>query len=913
MIIDLTFYLIILAILVFVARRRLRTLTQRIVKVEADIAAIRGDIDALARGQAGPAGLPAAAPQLATQVEQVAAAPRAPSQPASVPPVWAAHDVQPPPPAGPSLEERLGAHWAVLVGGLALALGGIFLVRYSIEAGLLGPGVRVILGGILALILIGLGEKTRRGEILHRIPQLPVAHIPSVLTAAGTAVAFGTIYAAHALYGFIGPAVAFLLLGAVALATMWSAILHGPALAGFGLAGSYVTPLLLSSDAPSPWPVMVYLLAVTIAAYLLARLRHWLWLAATAVAGAVLWGLMFVFQADRLQEPWITAAMLYAGLQTVLAIGCMAIEPHIGMRDEDAEPDWIGTGALAVLTWLAVLVLSTAPFTHVLWLPFAFIVTALLATAGLVSAPVAAASVLAGIVGLAVVGSWPGLAAPPTSTMLATEMARVLRLPENVQQFLMFSILAVAPAGFAAERRLRRGADLPLPTAALYAVAATVPVLLALILAYLRVTQFDSSITFGLAALVLAAFMASSADYFEKAEATARAAGAEPRPALNLAAGALAAAAIAAFSFALVTTLSRGYLTVALALSALGTAHVATRKSIPLLRYAVTALGAVVLARLAWDPRIMGTGVGTTPLFNWLLLGYGVPALAFALSANLLRRQGDDAAVRIADGLAVLFTGLFAFFQLHHAMAGGDLTKPITGHVEQGLLATLGLGFTHVLTRLDLARGNVIFRTASHLFAGLSLLMIVVGLGFIDNPLFSRDVIGGAVIFSSLIPAYLLPGFAGLYVARAARGVRPDWFVRIAGSIAIALIFAYVTLEVRHIHQGSRIYVFLPSSSAEIWGYTAAWLALAVAFLAYGLWRQSLEARIASALLIVVVLAKVLLIDLAGVSGLWRALSFLCLGAVLVGIGRVYQRLIMARVESPVPGGGDLGRPRAGA
>jgi len=31
--------------------------------------------------------------------------------------------------AGPSLEERLGARWTVWVGGLALALGGLLMVR----------------------------------------------------------------------------------------------------------------------------------------------------------------------------------------------------------------------------------------------------------------------------------------------------------------------------------------------------------------------------------------------------------------------------------------------------------------------------------------------------------------------------------------------------------------------------------------------------------------------------------------------------------------------------------------------------------------------------------------------------------------------------------------------------------------
>ena len=34
---------------------------------------------------------------------------------------------------------------------------------------------------------------------------------------------------------------------------------------------------------------------------------------------------------------------------------------------------------------------------------------------------------------------------------------------------------------------------------------------------------------------------------------------------------------------------------------------------------------------------------------------------------------------------------------------------------------------------------------------------------------------------------------------------------------------------------------------------------------------------------------KVFLYDLTGITGLWRALSVICLGAVLIGIGIVYQ------------------------
>ena len=58
-----------------------------------------------------------------------------------------------------------------------------------------------------------------QGE-LSGIAGVPSPHIPSMLTAAGTTVAYATVYAAYALYGFLGPAAAFVLLGIVALATL---------------------------------------------------------------------------------------------------------------------------------------------------------------------------------------------------------------------------------------------------------------------------------------------------------------------------------------------------------------------------------------------------------------------------------------------------------------------------------------------------------------------------------------------------------------------------------------------------------------------------------------------------------------------------------------------------------------------
>ena len=65
----------------------------------------------------------------------------------------------------PDIETALGTRWAVWVGGLALALGGLFLIRYSIEAGIFGPGVRLTMAVLLGLV----ARRRRRIHPPHRL------------------------------------------------------------------------------------------------------------------------------------------------------------------------------------------------------------------------------------------------------------------------------------------------------------------------------------------------------------------------------------------------------------------------------------------------------------------------------------------------------------------------------------------------------------------------------------------------------------------------------------------------------------------------------------------------------------------------------------------------------------------------
>src|SRR5262245_24757546 len=877
-------------IVAFRARQGIAALQARLVGIQDELRSLQAQV--APTRTASPEVLPPD-PMLAqpepAQEPAAAEPPTAASEPAAAEPDIPAASLEPAA-TPPTLEERLGTRWTVWVGGIALALGGVLLARYSIEQGIFSPAVRVALGVLFSLALLAAGEWFRRAERDSPLEMIPAAHIPGILTAAGTISAFGTVYAAYALYQFIGPAAAFIMLGGIGIATMLAAALHGPALAGLGLAGALVQPLLMASQQPNPWPLVLYLAVVAGAAYMLARLRRWLWLAAATFAGAMVWGFALLAPATGVAAgDWASALIVHVSLQLALAAAFIAIEPHLATPDPAAEPDWIATLALAALAVLAILALN-ATRSHEQWTACAVVALAILGLTAWRSAPAAGAGILAGSIALSAIAIWPGLRAPPEPRLLAPALEGVLRIPDNVLAFLAFAAVCTSAISSLATLRLWRSRSLPLATSGLYALAAVVPPLLALVLAYLRVTQFDRSISFALFAVFLAAIFYLIADRFDKI------ASAERTAATGLVVGAFASSVAAAMSLAFVMVLDRGYLTVAFAITAFTTAIFAAVDRILLLRYVVVAIGIIVLGRIAWDPRIMGANLGTWPIFNWLLLGYGVPAVAFLAAGNILKREAEDLASRLCDALGVLFAALLVFFQIRHALNGGDPLAPTSGHVEQGLLALMSLGFAGIMMRLDIARANPVFRAASQIFGVIAGAEVLIGLGLVQNPLFSEDPVRGPVMFNSLVLAYLVPGLAAIVLVRLARAAqRPAWFVTGGAVLALFLLFGYVTLEVRHAFQGERLSIWQSTSAPEVWTYSIAWLALGLAFLFYGLWRGSTEARLASAAVVVLTVLKVFFYDLTGIGGFWRAFSVICLGAVLIGIGLVYQKLVFAR------------------
>jgi uncharacterized membrane protein len=123
--------------------------------------------------------------------------------------------------------------------------------------------------------------------------------------------------------------------------------------------------------------------------------------------------------------------------------------------------------------------------------------------------------------------------------------------------------------------------------------------------------------------------------------------------------------------------------------------------------------------------------------------------------------------------------------------------------------------------------------------------------------------------------------------------------VLLIAALALLLAFAYVTLMVRRGFQGEILSRF-GMTDAENWTYSTVWLVFGILLLAGGIFLRSTMVRAASGLVIAVVVCKVFLFDMAALTGALRAASFLGLGAVLIVIGRLYQRLLMrGRSEEP--------------
>lgn len=777
-------------------------------------------------------------------------------------------------------ESLVGGRWSVLLGGFALALGMIFLVQYTIEAGLLGPGPRIVLGFLFALALFAAGEWLRRSDKDFDLPVYAKADVPGILTGAGAIGAFATLYAAHALYGFIGPASAFIGLTLIGIGTMLLSSIHGPKLAAIGVLGAYVAPLLVDSKDPNPIALALHVITVTAVVMAIARLRKWTWLAIAASIFSTLWIMLVAISSGP--SNGLAGAMMMIVI-TAIFVASYSWHELQNRHIQDSEGNWVINFSFSLLT-IAFMVQLAA--NQSLPETMTGLITALIIIAGACISSLLSPTALHASIIILVTILTSKLNLHLIPGMNTTDEILKGIVPIDSIGFLTNVFLLALPPALLATWGSWRSTILAKRQAGWLASGVAALAFFGLLFTYLRLAPFETrpligAVGMGIALLLVLLTEAFSRKTNHDEEATATAA--------------FAVGAVSCLSLSLAITLSLGWLPLAFSLTALSVAIVYIMRPITIIAWLALAAGILAGIALWFNMPLQYPNISTTLIFNGLIILLGAPSLCLIFAGELLRftNQGDvefPANALTAIGLAVF--GLFIAVEVVHIVNSGDLVNARQSLAETSGHALASLFLAFGLRRLGKSTGQSIFTYASLIVSAISVIIIAIGLLLVYNPFFDGKSVGSGSFFNLLMPGYLLTGLTAAGLALYSRGNSPRWYTLMYAGLSGALLFTYASLTLRKIFQGERLGSFLPTSDLEFWLYSPLWLGLGAIILSVGLRYNSLPIRAASGVLIMLTILKVFLLDMSELEGFLRAISFIGLGISLIIVGRFYQRLL---------------------
>ncbi|WP_088346229.1 MULTISPECIES: DUF2339 domain-containing protein [Rhodomicrobium] len=805
------------------------------------------------------------------------------------------------------LERQFGAVLPVWIGGIAIAFAGFFLVKYSIENDLIGPHLRVTLGGLLGLALLAgarfVSARTA-GTESYRIAQ--------ALAGAGIAVLYVSSYAATALYQLFPPFLGFLAMAATTALAVVLALRHGPPIALLGLVGGFLTPALITSNEPSSFLFFTYLYFVFAALMIVIRRQGWWWISFPALLFAFGWALAFIFSGGAAQAGslWmglfvvaIAATMVAAtrqrfaeetaiiddwrdvlswrnramALNVISVAGAMGLMAALAFNASFGLQEWMLFGLLAVgavaLAFFDTRLYGFAPWAAMAinaimlagWTPGSereFIVAlmafaALYVTSGFLLVSSATAPIL-----------WAGLSA---STALGYFLIAYFRLTPAAPE---------PPAPLAIDVPPSREPVEPLVDAVKQTAAA--------------VPHVWGSIAMALALLFFGAAM-WAARRLPQSLAKERV----------LAIYALATSAFVALTFFL--ELDRNFLPVAIAAELLAVAWISTRTEMPSLRYIAGLLGLtfafillpqiLLLAELAANALfdISLNAQGSIPIVDFPSFHLALPAVLFLLAAYTLRRGGDGLLIRVLEFGSVALIAVWGFYitaKLFHP--GEDVLFARASFAERGLITNVLFVFGLACLVAGRVFGRSAFFQSGVLLVAVSLFRLVYFDLIIKNPLWYGGAVAGTQPFDALTLTYALPILWTWLAAselRLSGNMRLMAFARWARALTLVLAFAWISLDIRKLYQGPVLNGNV-TTDAEFYSYSAAWLVFALGLLFYGTLKGSQLLRYASLAILLVTVTKVFLMDAGSLTGLYRVFSFLGLGLSLLGISYFYGRFV---------------------
>ena len=751
------------------------------------------------------------------------------------------------------------------LGGVSVALAGIFLVKYTIDQGLLTPVARVLLGIVGGLAMHGIvAWRVRTSSGYH--PAL------SALAAAGSITISAAILAALHLYDLIQPLPAFAVLAALAVATMVLALRHGPILAALGMLGGYAVPLLVGGDSDRMGALLAYATLISASGMLMVRYayRRWLWWC--MLAAALGWNLVSLGDASADGLRGLYLAALAACIIFLPALNWWPRRSLIGPIAPTWRSAW-SEGSVPVAsaeppTWWGMAVLIVVQGVSIASEPFsssgALLWVLLLATAYLSCHSFPRLSSLPWMI-LAVQGiAWLSTGFELDSSGLSWQPSLVGWMPEMVMYAACSGLVHVSGPIL----QVRSGA----PAAKWVPLAIAGP-LSWLALAFFLATDHSSSALWSAAGLVIGCLYAATGMIFQ-------------RRGDDLAYTWCVLGCSGSYSLAAAMFFSEAGLTVALAAQAVPLAWLATRSGANNLLWATKGVLAVTVLRLSLNPWLETYSTGT----HWAVWAYCGSTLACLLASLLarplprLRRWTEAAAVQLL---------VLTFWAVPRSwIYDGSILAEEYGLGEAAFNTVIwaALGMAYYWRSRASEHIAAVYLWASRALLAMSLANYAVVL-LVLNPLWSDETVSATPVWNLLLLAYGAPVLLAALACRFAEARAARW----AGRATALAAFVFVTIEIRHLWQGALDMAARPGDG-EMATYSITWTCIAFAAVLAGGMRFGAGVYRAGMALLVLAVAKVFLVDMSGLSGLLRAGSFLGLGLSLLGLAFLHQKFGAARM-----------------
>jgi uncharacterized membrane protein len=212
---------------------------------------------------------PIQTPEISSVVfEEVIPITSTPSQPEIIAetPSYVAQDIPKETNQKSDLEKFIGENLLNKIGIIITVIGVSIGVKYSIENELISPLMRIILGYLSGIALLGFGFKLKK----------KYENYSAVLVSGAIAILYFITYAAHSFYGLIPQIPAFILMVLFTVFGVFAAIKYNrQVIAHIGLVGAYAVPFLLSNNSGNVLVLFSYMTIINIGILVISYKKYW--------------------------------------------------------------------------------------------------------------------------------------------------------------------------------------------------------------------------------------------------------------------------------------------------------------------------------------------------------------------------------------------------------------------------------------------------------------------------------------------------------------------------------------------------------------------------------------------------------------------------------------------------------------